>query len=277
MPSGAAGSGAIFASACEAKTVNGGRETTDVAPSKGMWSGDQPLSCLWERELWEINPIARWRRRNMLGGRLRAVAEEKGDWSLSPGLERDEVGDMRDEFVGTPATSRRCSRKISNRSPHTVTWAVFSSASSGAAPPFQATAGGCKKRDGKEDAPEGEWSRKRSVHGISFRCVSWDQSSLEALRPGMREDEQGVMAAKGHPCRSRCSLMATRAGKCLNTEDAPTEREGKTSGVGRMGVAITGKSRGDRYGRANHHHVESEDTWATCCTIFPFACVYHAK
>ena len=81
------------------------------------------------------------------------MAEEKGDWSLSPGLERDEVGDMRDEFVST-YHKQAMLKKISNRSPHTVTLGGFLSASWGG-PTFQATAGGCKKRDGKEDAPEG--------------------------------------------------------------------------------------------------------------------------
>jgi hypothetical protein len=63
--------------------------------------------------------------------------------------------------------------------------------------------------------------------------------------------------------------MATRAGKCLNAEDAPPEREGKTSGERRMGVSITGKSRDDRYGRAHHHHVESEVTWSPLLHDFP--------
>ena len=63
--------------------------------------------------------------------------------------------------------------------------------------------------------------------------------------------------------------MATRAGKCLNAEDAPLEIEGKTTGGRRMGVAITGKSRDDRYGRAHHHHVESEVTWSPVLHDFP--------
>jgi hypothetical protein len=37
----------------------------------------------------------------------------------------------------------------------------------------------------------------------------------------------------------------------------------------RMGVAITGKRRDDRYGRANHYHVESEDTWSHARHDFP--------
>jgi hypothetical protein len=36
----------------------------------------------------------------MLDGRLGAVTEDKGDWSLPSGLECDEVGHMRDELGG---------------------------------------------------------------------------------------------------------------------------------------------------------------------------------
>jgi hypothetical protein len=45
--------------------------------------------------------------------------------------------------------------------------------------------------------------------------------------------------------------------------------EGKSEGGRRMGVAITGKSRGERYGRAHHHHVESQDTWRHMLHDFP--------
>ena len=64
--------------------------------------------------------------------------------------------------------------------------------------------------------------------------------------------------------------MATRVGKCLNTEDAPPEIEGQTSGGRRMGVTIEGKRRGNRYGR-EHHHVESEDTWRHVRHDFPIS------
>lgn len=58
-------------------------------------------------------------------------------------------------------------------------------------------------------------------------------------------------------------------GKCLDAEDAPPERQGKTSGRQCMGVAITGKSREGRYRRTNRHHGESEDTWSQVMPNFP--------
>ena len=131
---------------------------------------------------------------------------------------------------------------------------------------FQATAGGCKKHPGKEEAPEGDG------RGIGL-CTAFPSAVSQGITPGGVEARQaggcaGCYGNEEHPCRSRCSLRATRAGKCLNTEDAPPEREGKTSAGRRMGVAITGKSRDDRYGRASHH-VESENTWSHVRHDFP--------
>ena len=90
----------------------------------------------------------------MLGGRLGAVAEDKGDWSFSPGLERDEVGDMRDELCGhTYHKQAMLKKNLKPVPPHGHLGGFFFRLFRGGTT-FQATAGGCKKRDGKEDAPK---------------------------------------------------------------------------------------------------------------------------